>query len=201
MFCKQCGSKASNDAKFCGKCGVPIDRPETASILDMATRAFNAKAQGSSNPDAATFAMGNSVAIEGVLSAILTVMIPFAPIADVQVYFLNGSFSVADLVKNSNMLNSLLGESAGIISFLLLLAAGASITAAITAYRCLAKSNKSQTGGLVAAPLAFFAILLVVLMSLSTRLEGAVSPSLAVWAMIAINIGCIYLDKKHDKSQ
>lgn len=136
---------------------------------------------------------------EGVISVVLALMVLFAPVVRVSVYFTEGNMSMVDIVLNLSRFSDYLGKYAAVgpvLGFFMLFACAASILNAKQAFTNKLPQPKEILKGVkisnaFSSTVTIYSIMLIILLSyVSGQSYGVVSASGWAWFLLFSGIAC-----------
>ncbi|MBR3158543.1 MAG: zinc ribbon domain-containing protein [Atopobiaceae bacterium] len=210
MFCRECGTKVVEGAKFCTVCGTEVAEPRKSSYAlpfdGAAAIGARKKAEDVVRRAKSAFEKSSldvSVA-EGALSIVLGIMVPLVPAIKIDYYIGGQTLSMLDAVTGLSRIRELLGEYQGIIILLGFLMIVASLGSFLNARDCFmgkvvrdrvlfgSVRVTSTTAGAVAG---YAVVMLLGLWYVSGQSYGVVAGTGWLWLLLMGGVTSVVLER------
>lgn len=179
MFCPKCGKKLREGAHFCPKCGKPVSPPSTKSESEIAGRF-------------------SSDAIVTLIGLAVLLLAEFMPMLNLNLYVVNGSYSMFDIIDIMNTLDEISGYSSGAstdsLGLLLALILGLfciwviALVAAVFDIVCVLRKKKTLSNVGAELSLLFGGSALIAIMVAKMSIGSSASQYLGSYASYATSI-------------
>lgn len=198
LYCRKCGAEVSDGARFCPKCGAEV------SVLGDLPREFVSGGEAKSFASTATHVNNRADGgvfrlAEGGLSALLALMVLFAPVVKIDYYFGDATLSMLDVILNLSRFSDYLGKYAAIAPVLALFMAAAFVGAVLNAKQAFMNElpKTYEVGPAVKISNSFagavtgYALALIILLWLASRNSyGIAGASGWAWILLLGGIAC-----------